>query len=419
MPSRYTIASDFVKPELEKSLVSAILANPELYWQVIDLLPPGSFTEIQDQFQLISEAIEQEKPLPSIELKEEPALQPLETAKELAELFQKRLLADLLESCLSNIRGKSPAKDLISQLETNLIKVQQTVQEVKTGRGISWPELFPLMLADVAAKREAVKETGVATVGLATGITRLDKLLGGFQTGVHLLAAEPGVGKTTLMLQIAQHVGESGTPVLFITFEESLIRLSLKSLCQVASLEMKAFADGYGEPAVLEKAAKAHWPKLQNLYFLEGNKQVAVTHIKAKALQLMSRKKSQKCFIILDYIQKMSASSREFTDYRHIVACLVSDLRELSMRLDSPVVAISSQNRGGQGKAQLTSLKESGELEYSADTVMFLVESLERTASPPCRAVDLIIEKNRYGDKGKIPLIFKPNVGTFLEEARV
>jgi len=79
---------------------------------------------------------------------------------------------------------------------------------------------------------------------------------------------------------------------------------------------------------------------------------------------------------------------------------------------------VSSQNRPGQGTANLTSLKESGDLEYSADTAMFLVEAQKRTATPPARAVDLVLEKNRYGDKGKVELIFKPDIGTFREEAR-
>jgi replicative DNA helicase len=99
-----------------------------------------------------------------------------------------------------------------------------------------------------------------------------------------------------------------------------------------------------------------------------------------------------------------------------VVSGLVSELRDLALRLDSPVLVISSQNRPGQGSASLVSLKESGDLEYSADTAMFLVEADKRTVAAPSRAVDLVIEKNRYGDKGRIELIFKPQLGQFREE---
>ncbi len=417
MPSRYTIATEFMNPLLEKKLLAAIIAKPELYWEVCDLISLDSLTQIQQEFAMISESIEQEKPLPVLDIKEEPVENPVEAAKEIAKLYQKRLLADLLQDSLENLRTESPAPELISQLESHLVKVQQAVQELKTGQVVAWPDLFPQVLKDVQAKREAVKETGKVSVGLPTGIPKLDRLLGGLQQGVHLLAAEPGQGKTTLALQISQNIAQEGYPVLFVSFEESLMRLALKTICQVASLDMKPFADGYAESAQLEQAAKIHGVKLQNLHFLEGNKKVTVAQIKAKSLQIMAKAKSQKCLVVIDYIQKMAASNRDFADFRHIVASLVSDLRELAMRLESPIVVISSQNRSGQGKAQLTSLKESGDLEYSADTALFLVES-ERKATPPCRAIDLMLEKNRYGDKGKISLIFKPTTGSFFEEAR-
>lgn len=415
MPSRYTIATEFMNPQLEKRLLAAIIAKPELYWEVCDLISVDSLIQIQQEFALIAEASELEKPFPSVEVTEEPIPDPVAAAKEIAKLYQKRLLADLLQVSLENLRTETPTGDLISQLESHLVRVQQAVQELKTGHVVAWSDLFPYVLKDVQAKREAVKTSGKAAVGLHTGIAKLDTLLGGLQQGVHLLAAEPGQGKTTLALQISQNIAQEGYPVLFVSFEESLMRLALKTICQVASLDMKPFADGYAESSKLEEAAEAHGAKLQNLHFLEGNKQINVAQIKAKALQIMAKTKARKCLVVVDYIQKMAASNRDFADFRHIVASLVSDLRELAMRLESPVVVISSQNRTGQGKAQLTSLKESGDLEYSADTALFLVES-DRRATPPCRAVDLILEKNRYGDKGKIALMFKANTGVFSEE---
>ena len=66
----------------------------------------------------------------------------------------------------------------------------------------------------------------------------------------------------------------------------------------------------------------------------------------------------------------------------------------------------------------LDSLKESGDLEYAADAVLFLIEALERQVLPPARAVDLVVAKNRQGDIGKIALIFRPDLGTLREERR-
>jgi replicative DNA helicase len=99
-------------------------------------------------------------------------------------------------------------------------------------------------------------------------------------------------------------------------------------------------------------------------------------------------------------------------------------LRELVLSLHSPVLALASQNRSagnygnGKGSAALDSLKESGDLEYAADVVVFLTEAQDHMATPPARAVELTVAKNRHGDTGKVGLIFRPDLGTMREEAR-
>lgn len=417
MPKRFVLAEEFTDPQLERELLAAIAANPELYWELFDLLVPEAMTETRQAFEKLAAAVEQEKPLPAVE--GEPAQDPVAAARKLAGLYQKRLLADLAQDFLEKLRGEISAAELITNLEESLARVQQAVKELRAGQVLALPDLLPQVLSDVAARRQAVKEQGTAAVGLPTGIPKLDKLLGGLQTGLHLLAAEPGQGKTTFTLQVASHVVRAGYPVLFLSFEEPLPRVVLKVLCAMAGLEPKKFADGYGDPQQLERAAKEHAPALAALYLMEGSIRLTVSQVRAKALQVLTRRKAKRCLIVIDYLQRWAACRREYAEFRHLVSGLVTELRELSLRLDSPIMVISSQNRPGQGTANLTSLKESGDLEYAADTVLFLVEAApKRTPTPPARAVDLVIEKNRYGDKGRVELIFRPDVGVFREEAR-
>jgi replicative DNA helicase len=341
-------------------------------------------------------------------------------AHELAELYQKRLLAELAQTFLGDLRSETSSDGLITSLEQNLARVQQTVKELEAGRVLSLSELYPLVIEDIAERWQAVKEKGKAAVGLPTGFPLLDRLLGGVQPGVHLLAAEPGQGKTTLLVQIGAHVAKTGIPVLLVSFEEALIRLALKCLCQQARVPMKKFADGYGSPQELEKAVKKEGDGWWDYFcLLEGSSKVTARHIKAKALQLMAHHKSDQCLIMVDYLQRWAAANKEFCDFRHIVSGLVTELRELALRLACPVMVVSSQNRPGQGTSSLTSLKESGDLEYAADTALFLVENKDRMAKPPCRAVDLKIEKNRYGDKGSVRLVFNPEIGFFCEDTTV
>src|SRR5208337_3558703 len=124
-----------------------------------------------------------------------------------------------------------------------LTRIQAVIKEMRSGQAVSVADLLPEVLKEIASRQEAVKETGTTAVGLPTGIKRIDALLGGLQEGVHILGAEPGMGKTTLTLQIAGRVAERFT-ALFVSFEETTTRLALKSICQQASLEMKKFNDG-------------------------------------------------------------------------------------------------------------------------------------------------------------------------------
>jgi replicative DNA helicase len=415
VPQKFSLAHQFLNPNLEMSLLAAMVADPTMYWETLDLLPPGVLTVGQADYNTITAAVEAEKPVPPIDnLKEvTPAPDPSLAARELANLYQKRLLAQMVQAFTEQLRGDSAANDLIAQTEVDLTRIQNAIREMRSGQAVSVTDLLPEVLKEMASRKEAVKEKGTAAVGLPTGIKKLDTFLGGLQEGVHILGAEPGMGKTTLTLQIASKVAER-FPAIFVSFEETLNRLALKALCQQASLEMKRYADGYGEIEKLRQSVQEFGYRLKPLYLIEGTSRLTVAQLKAKGLQAMARHKADQCLIVIDYLQRWAASRGNFNDFRHVVGSLISELRELANRLHSPVLVISSQNRGGQGSGNLTSFKESGDLEYSADSALLLIKG-EGNPTPPARPVSLKIAKNRFGDIGEIKLIFRPEIGKFGE----
>jgi replicative DNA helicase len=413
----FNLRDDFTDGNAEQSLLAAIAARPELYWELLDLLPAEVLATESAIWQGLAHAIEADQSF-EVPTGWQPAADPRATARRLADLHQRRLLAEMQERLAHALYDTNrPATELAALLEEEATRIQHAVRELRAGRVLSLLDLLPDVVQDVQRRREAVQQHGTPVLGLATGIRRLDTLLGGLQPGVHLLAAEPGQGKTTFTLQIAAQIAASGTPVLFVSFEEPVARLALKVICARTGLEAKPYSDGYGDLALFQQAVREQGPRLELLHFIEGAAKLTTPMVRAKALQVMAKCRATRCLVVVDYLQIWAASKRDFTDYRHTVSGLVSELRELSLRLDSPVLVISSQNRSGQGEARLTSLKESGDLEYSADTALFLVDAGSRRAVPPARAVDMMVEKNRYGDKGKIELIFHAAKGTFREEA--
>lgn len=414
-PRAANLADDFVDTAAERSLIAAVARQASLYWELIDRLPEGAFAAEASAWAALTAAVQDEKPWP-VPDGWVPATSPRETADQLADLWRRRQIAGLLQDVAGplNDPGK-PATETLALLEEELTRVQAAVRDARVGQAVPIPDLFAGLLDQLEKRRQAMKD-GAAAVGVATGIAKLDKLLGGLQTGLHLLAASPGKGKTSLALQLAAEAARAGEPALFVTFEEAPERLALKVVCQQAGLVAKIYAEGYGDPQDVEAAMREHGPTLALLHVLEGTGNLTAGEVKARALAMMARHGVGRCLVVIDYLQRWAGGRREYTEFRHVVGGLVSELRELALRLDSPILVISSQNRPGQDGASLTSFKESGDLEYSCDSAMFLVDAPERSAVPPARAVDLKIQKNRYGDIGKVALIFRADLGVMREE---
>lgn len=422
MPSIFTLADQLANPDLEQSLLAAIHTNQDAYWETLDVLYPEVFSTHRQAFEELAVAIEKGSALPPIEGK--PAEDPMAAAWELAELYKKRLLADLGQDLLEAARGDAPAVDLIAQFEERLMRIQRTDKELRAGRLFWAIEQLPEVLRQVEERRQTWEETGKAIPGLPTGIERLDLLLGGLNDGMIILAGSPGVGKTTLALQIATAVAKE-TPVVYVTFENSPNNLILKVLAAKAGVPLIGIQRGLVDPQVLKWAAEWWKPMAGRLAFIEGSSRLTTAQVQAGARQAMNRHKADRCLVIVDYLQlwaKMSIDLRSVGAVRERVESLGAELRELAMRLSSPVLALSSQNRAqgdygnGKGAAALDSLKESGDLEYMADVVMFLTPARDRQARAPARAVDLTLAKHRDGDTGRIELIFRPDVATFREE---
>lgn len=413
--SPYSLASEFTAPADELALIAALADDHAKYFECIDLLDAQVFTEHQSLFETVAVAIEDQTPLPSLPPDVVRVTDPIATSQLLADLYQRRLLATLLQEALVDLRGDGQAKDLSVKLEQGVARIQHAVREYRMGALTAATDLFADMIALARERHQRHLEgDGNTVAGISCGLPSLDKLLSGYQAGLHLIAGEPGVGKTSLVLRMAAAMAAQGVPVLFVTFEEPSLKVSGKALCGNAGLSYSRYADGYGNPDDLDIAVRQHSRGLERLFIIEGSSELTVTRVKAKAIQIMRRCNSISICVVVDYLQRMASATKQFTDFRHIVGGLAADFRELSLRLNCPVILISSQNRQAQGQPTMMSLKESGDLEYASDSIAVAVESKERFSATG-RVVELNLLKNRYGDRGKVNLLFDPATGTFTE----
>jgi replicative DNA helicase len=421
----YNLSDDFVDADLERATLAAVAQAPALYWELLDTLPAGAFVAEPETWSSVAKAIEAEERA-SVPGDWKPASDPQASAQLLADLFQRRLLAEAQERLALALHDRNvPASELATMLEAEAASVQAAIRETASGR-LTWAsDLLDDVLRAAEERARQLRETGNPVPGLPTGIARLDARIGGLQEGLTLLAGAPGVGKTTLALQTAGHVSRFA-PVVYVTFENSPMNLATKAICALGGVNPIDVARGTADLQKLHAGAASWRETAGRIALIEGTAALTVAQIRATALRAMNRHRSDRCLVVVDYLQlmaKASAELRGMATVRERVETLGAMLRELSTRLRSPVLSLASQNRAegrygdNKGSAELGSLKESGDLEYGADLVLFLTPANGRQSVAPARAVDVTIAKNRNGDTGRVELIFRPDVGTLREVA--
>lgn len=425
----YNLADRFREPDLERSVLAALRNDPDLYWQLIDTLAPGTFVAEGAAWEALTSRVERDETLgDAVPGEWGSAADPEAGARKLADLHQRRLLAESQERLAAALSDDSVSgAELARQLEEEGAKVQAAIRELEAGRATYACDLVADVIADARARYDERKDTGKPVTGIRSGLSGLDEITGGFEEGLYLLAAGPGVGKTTLAAQVSKAVAASGDPVVFATFENSPRNLLTKMLCAEAGVNTRDVRRGYADPDALGRAASTLASALSRIVLVEGSGRLTVAQLRARALQAMNRCGSSRCLVVVDYLQlwaKASQEMRGLMSVRERVEALAGELGQLARRLKNPILAVASQNRLGAGANYksnggpgLDSLKESGDLEYAADVVMFLGESTEAEATHPAQAVTLNVGKNRNGETGKVELVFRPDIGVLREQA--
>ena len=257
----YHLADEFTDIAAEQALLASIIGTPTLYWDVLDLLTPEVFTKEADTWHAVALALEAGKS-PHVPADWFPAPDPHVTARRLVDLHQRRLLATVQERLGQVLFDETTSTaDMVTLLEEETLRLQATLRDSPAGR-LQWASaLLPQVLADAEARRLQREATGSAVLGVPTGFGQLDNLLGGLNEGLYLLAGAPGMGKTTLALQLTAAATKEA-PTVVVTFEHGLAHLTLNLLCARAGINPRDVQRGYadlGNSAVLLRPGNP-WP---------------------------------------------------------------------------------------------------------------------------------------------------------------
>lgn len=160
----FRLTEEFTDAANERALLAAIARQPNLYWELFDLLPAGVFVTEEAAWQALARAIEDETP-PTMPDGWKPAADPQGAARHLADLYQRRLLAETQERLAAALYSEQPASELASLLETEAARVQASVRELQAGQFLWAADLAPKVLAEAASRIRAREESGRAITG--------------------------------------------------------------------------------------------------------------------------------------------------------------------------------------------------------------------------------------------------------------
>jgi replicative DNA helicase len=259
---------------------------------------------------------------------------------------------------------------------------------------------------------EQLQERRGAITGVPSGFHDLDQMTSGFQAGdLVIVAARPSMGKTSLVLNITQHVGGLGGVVGFFSLEMSRQQLFLRLLTAEAKIDAHKFRGGYLTEKDYGRLSHALGRLADMPVYIDDSPAIGVLEMRAKARRLMAAHGLK--LLIVDYLQLMQGRGR-FENRQQEVASISRSLKGLAKELGVAVIALSQLSRApesrGEHKPQLSDLRESGALEQDADVVLFIyraeVYDRDQTKPEDQGVAEIIIGKQRNGPIGTIKLSF-------------
>ena len=262
-------------------------------------------------------------------------------------------------------------------------------------------------------------------VGVPTGFHEVDRILYGLQrSNLVILAARPGMGKTSLALGMARNVAtQTGRPVIFFSMEMGTLELTKRLLAMEGNVEASRLWTGKLREEDWTRVAHAVGRLGEAKLFIDDNPHCTVMEMRAKCRRMRARH-GDLALVLVDYVQLMTPSTTRRMENRQVEVSEISrGLKILARELECPVVALSQLNRQVEyrqdKRPMLADLRESGGLEQDADVVAFIYrDDVYNPESDDRGKAEIIIAKHRNGPTGKAELAFRPDRAEFADMAR-
>ena len=307
--------------------------------------------------------------------------------------------------------GTSTGADVLEAAE-------QRIYAIRQGRGAQGLTPISSITADVYARIGELADSGSAIPGLSTGLTDLDRAISGLgNSDLVLLAARPGMGKTSLALNILLHAGKhSGKAVVFFSLEMSREQLVMRLISNESFIDKKKLLTGQLEENDWESLTLACRALNATTILIDDNPSLSVADMNAKC-----RRVDNLGLVVIDYLQLMTSSGKQGyanENRQQVVSDISRALKIMAKELNVPVLCLSQLSRASETRADkrpmLSDLRESGAIEQDADEVLFIYrDDYYNENSEVKNQAEIIIAKNRHGETGKVMVQWLPEFTTF------
>ncbi len=310
--------------------------------------------------------------------------------------------------------GTATGQDILEAAEQRIYAIRQG----RAARG-----LIPIseVLIDVYDRLEELAASDRTIPGVSTGLRDLDRAISGLNNSdLILLAARPGMGKTSMALNILLDAGKkSGKKVAFFSLEMSREQLALRLISSECFVDNKKLVTGKLSDQDWESVAAAADSLNRSTILIDDDSSVTVADILAKC-----RRVEDLGLIVIDYLQLMQSAGGKAgnrgENRQQIVSDISRSLKIMAKDLNVPVLCLSQLSRANESRQDkrpmLSDLRESGAIEQDADIVLFLYrEGYYNADTENPNLAECIIAKNRHGETGKVDLQWTPEFTTFTD----
>lgn len=425
--------------EAESALLGAIMIRPDAMHDITDIVIPESFYAEKNRiiFVTMMDLFKKSSPIDllsvSSKLREKNQLEQIgggtylselasnvpssSNAKYYAQIVQKKyMMRRLIESAehISNL-GFDDTHDLEEMLD----KAERKVFEVTNFSGVHKFVELKDELSEAWERLDKLHNSKEGLRGVSTGFTELDTKLSGFQNSdLIILAARPSMGKTSLALDMARMAAvHNNTPVGIFSLEMSAQQLVDRMLAAQSNVDAWKLRTGRLNREDEFGAIRQSLDRLSKApIYIDDQPGNNILKMRSIARRLKSEKGLG--LLVVDYLQLMvPVNSRGSDNVVQQVTEISRSLKNLARELDIPVLALSQLSRAVEqrgGRPRLSDLRDSGSIEQDADVVMFIHrEDKYKDESERTNIAEILIEKHRNGETGKVELFFNDKKVSF------